>query len=152
MHPCLEYCASAWDPHKQVTVQRVEMVQRCATRYVLKRYHNTSSMSDMMEQLQWPTLAQRRCRLHLTMLYKIQNNIVAINPSPYLKPIHSVTRTHCYSFLPCRCNTESFKFSFLPRTIPLWNNLLSAIVLSPSQNCFKTAVAKHICSLQTAFF
>ena len=39
--PHLEYCASVWDP--QVAVQRVEMVQRQAARYVLRRYHNTNS-------------------------------------------------------------------------------------------------------------
>ena len=59
------------DPHTEVAVQRSEMVQRRAARYVMRRYHNTSSISDMMEHLQWPTLAQRRCCLRLTMLLKI---------------------------------------------------------------------------------
>ena len=38
-------------------------------------------------------------------------------------------------------------FSFCPKvakTIPLWNNLPSAIVLSPSQNSFKTAVLYYM--------
>ena len=59
VRPRLEYCASVWDPHTQVAVQRLEMVQRRAARYVMIRHHNTSSISDMMEHLQWPTLAQR---------------------------------------------------------------------------------------------
>ena len=114
VRPQLEYCASVWDPRTQVAVQRLEMVQRRAARYVIRRYHNTSSVSDMMEHLQWPTLAQRQCCLRLNMLFEIKNNIAAINTFPYLKPTHYVTRTNCYSFLPYRCNTESFKFSFFP--------------------------------------
>ena len=46
--PRLESCASVWDPHTQVVVQRLEMVQRQAARYVMGRYHNTSSVSDMI--------------------------------------------------------------------------------------------------------
>ena len=57
--PHLEYCTSVWDPHTQSATQKVEMVKRRASRYVLRRYHNTSSVSDMLKQLQWPTLAQR---------------------------------------------------------------------------------------------
>ena len=90
----LEYCASVWDPHTQSAIQKMEMVQRRAARYVLKRYHNTSSVSDM--------LAQRRCCLRLTMLYKIKNSIVTIDPTPYLKPIRITTRTNSLSFLPYR--------------------------------------------------
>ena len=100
------------------------MVQRQPD--VMRRYHKTSSVLAMMEHLQWPTLAQQRCCLRLTMLFKIKNTIVAINPSPYLKPTHFVTRTNFLSFPPYRWYTESSKFS---GTIPLWNNLPNTIVL-----------------------
>ena len=121
-----------------------------AARYVLRRYDYTSSVSDMQEQLQWPTLAQRRCRL--TMLYKINNNIVTIDPTPYLKPIRTTTSTNSLSFLSCRCNIESFKHAYFPRTIPLWSPLPNTTVLSPSQNAFKAAVAKYVCSFPSQSF
>ena len=97
LRPRLEYCASVWDTHTQSAVQKIEMVQRRAARYFLRRYNNTS---DMLEQLQWPTLAQQRCCLHLTMLYKINNSIVTIDTTPYLKPIRTTTRTSSLSFSP----------------------------------------------------
>ena len=50
--PRLEYCASVWDPHTQSAIQKIKMMQRRAARYVLRRYHNTRSVSDMLEQLQ----------------------------------------------------------------------------------------------------
>ena len=49
VRPRLEYCASVWDPHTQNAIQKIEMVQRRAARYVLRQYHNISSVSDMLE-------------------------------------------------------------------------------------------------------
>ena len=67
------------------------------------------------------------------MLYKINNSIVTIDPTPYLKPILTTTRTNSLSFLPYRCDTESFKHAYFPRTIPVWNTLPDTIVLRSSQ-------------------
>jgi hypothetical protein len=36
------------------------MVQRRAARYVQNNYHNTSSVTSMIDTLGWPTLAERR--------------------------------------------------------------------------------------------
>ena len=68
VRPRLEYCSTLWDPHSKCATQRLEMVQRIAARYVLRRYHNISSVSDMLDHLQWPTPAQRRCCYRLTLL------------------------------------------------------------------------------------
>ena len=43
VRPRLEYCSTVCDPHSKCATQRLEMVQRRAARYVLRRYHNTSS-------------------------------------------------------------------------------------------------------------
>ena len=57
VHPKLEYCSTVWD-QKCITnpkdgnktshrlVDQLEMVQRRAARWVIRRYHNTSSVSD----------------------------------------------------------------------------------------------------------
>ena len=55
--PRLEYCSTVWDPQSKCATQRLEIVPRRAARYVLRRYHNTSSVSDMLGHLQWPTPA-----------------------------------------------------------------------------------------------
>ena len=79
VRPRLEYCASVWDPHTQCAVQRLEMVQRRAARFVMRRYHNTSNVSVtynyMLDHLQWPLLSQRRSCLRLGFLYKIVNQL-----------------------------------------------------------------------------
>jgi hypothetical protein len=52
------------------------MIQRRAARYVVNRYHNTSSVTSMLEELKWPTLEERRQRARLVLMYKIVNGLV----------------------------------------------------------------------------
>ena len=48
----VEYATSVWDPYTQGNIQKVETVQRRATRYVTNRHRNTSrDMSDMLQGL-----------------------------------------------------------------------------------------------------
>ena len=61
------------------------MVQRRAARWVTGRYHNTSSVTDMLHRLDWRTLEQSRVDLRPCMLYKVQNNLVAIEEDKYLQ-------------------------------------------------------------------
>jgi hypothetical protein len=55
------------------------MVQRRASRYVVNRYHNTSSVTSILEELKWPTLEERRKRARLVLMYKIVNDLVKID-------------------------------------------------------------------------
>ena len=55
------------------------MVQRRAARYVLNRYNNTSSVSEMLHELQWDTLEERRKKNRLSIFYKIHNGQTGID-------------------------------------------------------------------------
>ena len=78
VRPVLEYCAPVWDPHQAKYINLLEMVQRRAARFVLARYERKSSVTKMLRQLQWETLAHRRIAARLSMFYQIQHAIVAI--------------------------------------------------------------------------
>ena len=134
-YPCV------WDPHTQIAKQKLEAVQRRAARYVTRRYHNTSSVTNMLRHLEWQTLEQRRIATNLTMLYKITNNIVTVPIHTYLTPwTRPPTRSHNLCYMPYQCNTNTLKYSFFPRTIILWNSLPSHIASAPTLNLFKDAV------------
>ena len=47
----VEYCLTVWDPWTAEVIKKIEMVQHCDTRYILKRYHQTSSDGAMLTQL-----------------------------------------------------------------------------------------------------
>ena len=56
VRPIVEYASSVWDPATNNQIHQLEMVQRRAARFTLNRYHNTSSVNNMLSELEWPTL------------------------------------------------------------------------------------------------
>jgi len=60
VRPQVEYCSTAWHPWQKHLTHRIEIVQRSAARYVQNDYHYTSSVTNMLRELKWSTLEQRR--------------------------------------------------------------------------------------------
>ena len=56
VRPILEYSSTIWSPYSKDYIHKEEMVQRRAARYVINRYRNTSSVTSMIEHLQWSLL------------------------------------------------------------------------------------------------
>ena len=48
VRPHLEYASTVWDPHTQKNIHKLDMVQRRAARYTCNRYHNISSVTEMV--------------------------------------------------------------------------------------------------------
>ena len=69
----------------------MKKVQRRAARFVQNRYRNTSSVGEILEQLEWPTLQQRRKDARITMLSKILDKKVEVKCKD-LKPASDRTR------------------------------------------------------------
>ena len=53
VRPLLEYSSSVWDPHSQDLINKLERVQRRAARFVVNDYSRHSSVSVMLNQLDW---------------------------------------------------------------------------------------------------
>lgn len=142
VRPQVEYASVVWDPFTQANIDKIEMVQRRAARYVQNNYSRDASVSDMISKLGWRSLLQRRADNRLFMLYKIVNGIVAIDFSNKLVPVNRITRhSHPNSFI-LPSETKTFiQQSFLPRTIKQWNNLPAAVAAAPSLEAFKRGVA-----------
>ena len=74
-------------PHTAENIRKLEMIQRRAARMVNADYQTTSSVSTMLNQLQWATLQERRAQAKACMMYRVVNQLIDI-PSPILVPIH----------------------------------------------------------------
>ena len=95
---------------------KIEMLQRRTARWTLKRYHNTSTVSNMLHDLGWRSLEQRRADSRLTVMYKIYNGHVPINASKYLWPMaRRSLHLHSNSFIPLSTSTSSHRLSFFPK-------------------------------------
>ena len=138
VRPHLEYCCSTWSPYTDKDIRKIEMVQRRAARYVTNRHHNTSSVTEMINELGWETLECRRQKIQLTLLYKIINNLVDIPASDYLARAPSRLRAnHKFKYRHLSSKSDCLKYSFFHKTIPVWNSLPAAVAEAPSLASFK---------------
>ena len=74
----MEYVAVVWAPHTRCDVERLEAEQRRAVRFVMSDYNHTSSITVMLQDLNWDTLSSRRQTSKLCIPYKILHNIVDV--------------------------------------------------------------------------
>jgi len=83
VHPTLEYCSTVWDPYFLKDINELEKVQRRAARWAISAYNWSSSVTSMLEVLQWPTLPKRRSISRLHMFYKSVYHLTAVQIPPY---------------------------------------------------------------------
>ena len=120
----LEYSSVAWDPYLAKDITKLESIQRRAARFTMNDHRRRSSVSNMLERLGWEPLQERRAMACLTIMKKILSGRVAINCDEYLERSSTRTRTaNSAKFKHYRTNTEVFKNSYFPRTVPLWNGM-----------------------------
>ena len=118
---------------------KVSMVQRRAVRYVCNWWHNTSSVTGMLSQLEWVPLATRRANTRLCMMYRVAHTPVGDPWTPWLTFAQRTTRgSHAWKYIPISTSLDAYKFSFLPRTIIAWNQLPSIIITAPSLDAFRS--------------
>ena len=113
VRPQVEYAAAVWDPHTDREIKAIQAVQRRAARFCLGRYRRTSHVSDMLEELQWPTLKSRRKASGLTMLFKIVNGLVKISAQSLKAPLRRSRHHHSKTFQLVQSRTNYRKFSFV---------------------------------------
>jgi hypothetical protein len=138
IRPRTEYSAVIWDSHTAENIRKLETIQRRAARMVYADYQATSSVSTMLNQLQWTTLQKRRAQAKAFMMYRVVNQLIDI-PSQILVPNIS-PRGNNITFLVPYARTLIYQLSFFPDGIRIWNSLPSQAVKAPSIDCFKSQI------------
>ena len=144
VRPSLDYASSAWDPHTQGCVRQLEAVQRRAARFVKGDYRTTSSTSQMIKDLGWQPLQNRRQQAKVTMMYRIVYNLIDIPAAQYLHNTTSVTRGHGLKFIVPYSRTDIMRHSFFPSAIRLWNQLPQPTATASTLEAFKEELAKAL--------
>ena len=75
----LEYCSSIWDPILNKDSDSIEKVQRKAARWARGQY-GSISVTQLLKDLKWRPLADRRRDHRIILLYKILHGSVNIPP------------------------------------------------------------------------
>ena len=142
VRPTVEYASTVWDPYEKSHINKLEMVQRRGARFVTHRYHNRSSVTDMLKDLQWTTLETRRKEARLILLFKIINQDIAVNPFNNLQRPTRLSRTNdSYSYAVPYASTQIRQLSFYPRTIRDWNLLPVEVKSAGSVEAFRAQLA-----------
>ena len=136
IRPQLEYVSAAWDPYLVGDIQQLEEVQRRPARFVFRDYKYTTSVTGLLERLQWPLLSTRCTNSRLTLFYKALHDQAGISLHHLQKPLRNTRSADDTTFISLSARKNPYLFSFFPRTITDWNRLSREQCLKPSVNSF----------------
>ena len=141
VRPSLEYCSQVWHPLLKKDYQKVEKVQRRATKSIPSLKH--LSYSERLTQLKLPSLTYRRHRADVIQTFKIVKGLEDVESSTFFRfSSNNRTRGHKYKVTKNRVKTQRRLHSFSQRSITEWNNLPEDVINSSSLNSFKANLEK----------
>ena len=117
VRPKLEYAAPIWSPYSKLQINQVEKVQRTAARWTCRRWRNTSSVGEMLDELESPSLEASRYRSALLLFHKIHSGAVSIEKDKYLTPprcLKSTRSSHSAQYCRYKTYSDALKNSFFP--------------------------------------
>ena len=139
--PILEYASPVWDPHQQNLIDKLEMTQRRAARRILEDYSTKSSASALVAKLHLDSLQQRRAIDKVSMIYKIINDHVDLSTqTSRIQKVSRCSRGHQLKLHVPHGRTNTYKYSFFPSAIRMWNSLEQNSIAAPSVSSFKSTL------------
>lgn len=145
IRPLLEYAACVWDPGHVTLVNKLEAIQNRSSRFILRSYNRTSSVSAMKIRLNLPPLVMRRKIARLCAFQKIyyHNHVLK---SRLLQPASFISSRidHPHKVHIPRSNTVTFSQSFLPNTCRDWNLLSASTASITEPDAFRQALTSSM--------
>ena len=125
IRPKLEYAAHIWDNCSKKDSDKLEQFQIEVARTVTGARKGTSH-ELLYSELKWETLSQRRMTSKLLNIHRIVNKSAPsymsnLIPQNYNDKRYSLRNVH--DIRTPKTRTETFRKSFIPSSINLWNNL-----------------------------
>ena len=128
--PILDYCSCMWDPNYTLYVDKLESVQKFATKVILRDWN--SCYNYWMKLLNLLLLSIRRKKQKLFLCYRIVTGRSIIPPTLFTPhPCPSLRHAHHIPLYYPRFRTSSHQASFYVSVIPFWKTLHRTIVSSP---------------------
>jgi hypothetical protein len=142
VRPQVEYASPVWSPYTQKNIDKLEMVQRRAARWTQNNYSTYASVTEMITNLGWRSLQDRRSDARLCLFFKNFHGRVAVPlPSFVRHPMRIPRHSHDLYMSQIPTRTDYYKFSFFPLAIVQWNRLPSEVALLPTLPRFRLAVS-----------
>ena len=136
----MEYARTVWDPSNQKKIKSIEQVQKRAARFVHNYTDRTPGcVTNMVKSLKWENLEDRRKSARLSMLFKIQHDLIDIDRQLYLTSNDNRSRGK-NRFCQERSNTDTYGQSFFPKAIRDWNQLPTNTASADTIEGFRAAL------------
>ena len=141
VRPKLEYCIQAWRPYLRKDIDKIERVQRRATKLISEcRF---LPYKDRLQYSGLTTLEDRRDRGDMIEVFKLIKGVTKMDSTKLIN-ISSNTRTrgHACKLLKNRPRLDIRKNYFSHRVVNKWNALPAHVIEADSVNSFKNRYDK----------
>ena len=149
VRPHLEYAVQAWCPWLQADIECLEKVQRRAVNMVSGL--QGTSYQERLTELGLTTLAERRIRGDMLLMWRVRSGNLNIDPDQWFTPFNMpviTTRRNAGvgNVMKPRANREIRKNFFTVRSVDVWNSLPAGVKASKTINEFKVNYDNHMMS------
>jgi hypothetical protein len=141
VRPHLEYCQAVWSPYLKADIEKLENVQRRASKCIASL--SNLSYRERLRRLELPTLRYRRLRGDMIECYKVLNGLYDRRVSQLLTLRSDIVTTdrsmrgHKHMLYAKNSKSATRRHSFTQRVVDIWNNLPENVVDSGKLDTFK---------------
>jgi len=135
----LEYSECVWNPHHQQLIEKLEKVQKRATKLIIAV--KLLKYEERLRYLNLPTLKYRRIRGDMIEVYKMFSGRYDVTVTNWFTNRHIdkkyEVRSHRFCIHQFPIKFDMRKFNFTNRVISVWNTLPDTVVSANTIDTFK---------------
>ena len=151
----LEYAAPVWDACPIRDAMALERIQLSIARAVLKLSRHDHSNISVLEAIGWPSLAWRRRRFKLLLLWDLLHGggppLLHEQVPPTVSSRSPYPLRNSLSISLPTCHSSRYSKSFLVSAISLYNSLPQSVSSCSSKHSFAQALNHHFASDKFSF-
>uniref|UniRef100_A0A6B0UWH2 Putative endonuclease/reverse transcriptase n=1 Tax=Ixodes ricinus TaxID=34613 RepID=A0A6B0UWH2_IXORI len=119
----LEYAVAVFNPYTKCNINKLERIQKKASRFIFNKYGRKTSISELYIQAGLPLLQNFKKTNRLKFIFNLINGNYNLGYQDYFhfNPSRVTRNKHSKSISEIKPRTDCYKYSYFPRVIHVWN-------------------------------